>query len=177
MRLPLFAAGSILLAAGCAHADTVQTYSVDTQSGKSSIGAVTINSTSGFITGFDVSLADNGTMYTFDGAPVSQSYNRLLNQYQATFAGGGDDLLFDLPVSMLSGYAPADRKKCATVAADCDYLANLYSGPASSADLTETFEGNLLATTLTSVTPEPTSIGLLGTGLLGIAALRLRRRA
>ena len=178
MRLRLFAAAAVLsLMPLAAYADTVSTYELDGTSGKKGIGTVTIDSTLGTVTGLDITFAHAGTTFTFDGAPITQAYSPYIGGYQSTFSEGGDEFLFDLPVSSLVGYAPMDSKSCATLAFTCDYLANVYAGPLLSADLVDTFEGNLGKPAAASVTPEPSSIALLGTGLLGVAGVLRRRRA
>ena len=178
MRLRLLAVSSLLVSAfSVAHADTLTTYQVDNQAGTTSLGTLTIDSTLGKITNLDVTLPGTAGGGTFNEAPLTSAFSAQLEEYISTFSTSGFALQFDLPVTTLVGYTPVAKKGCATAAYLCDYLANVYAGSISPAGPTATIEGNLLTSTGTSVTPEPSSIALLGTGLLGLAGSLRRRRS
>ncbi len=177
MLLRYLAATAVLLSAVAAHADTVTTYEVANVSGKSGIGTITIDATLGTITGLDVTVPIASGSAIFNEAPLTQSFSPFTNEYIATFSDATDALQFDLPVSTLVGYVPAESKRCATASYLCDYLANVYAGTISAAGPIDTLEGNLAAAPVTSVTPEPSSIALLGTGLLSVAGFVRRKRA
>ena len=177
MRSCLFAAAICFsLSATAAHADTVTTYELGNTAGKDGSGTVTIDSTLGSVTALDASFSVGGTTYTFEGVPSEEGPNLFLNEYQATLTDAGNALIFGITGDSLVGYTPTDSKKCATAAEYCDYLVNVYSGTPSSTDLVDTFEGNLVVPPATGVTPEPSSIALLGTGLLAVAGFVRRRR-
>ena len=183
MRLRTLAAvaTTVLSLSVAAHADTLTTYKVDNQAG-SSLGTLTLDETLGTITNLTLTTA-TGT--TFSGAPLTSVYNPNVDEYTSTFNDAGFGLQFNLFTDTLVGYTPTEDKSCKTTSYLCDYLANVYTGSVPTGGATpvagpiSTFEGNLVATTGTgtSVTPEPSSIALLGTGLLSIAGVVRRRRA
>ena len=177
MRLRLFVAiSTVILSAVAARADTLTTYEVANRSGKASIGTLTVDSTLGTITNLDVTITLGTDQISFNEAPTTQGYSVYTNEYQSTFNDGTDSLLFDLPVTSLVGYTPSSDRQCKTAAYLCDYLANVYTGAPSTSGPVDTFEGNLAPFEAAGVTPEPSSIALLATGLLSAAGL-LRRRS
>lgn len=113
--------------------------------------------------------------YTFNGASsVFSGDNRVFsgtpNETGVTFFNaGGDQLNLDWETSLFASFAGSIGNFC-TIASPCDGIASSLYLPSSRTEIEIAS-----ATVAPAATPEPSSLALLGTGVLGFAGV-LRKR-
>ncbi len=154
----LLAAAAVAAFSVAAHADTIQTFVANGQfdDGAALGGTVTVDTTLGTVTSVDLTF----------GAPFNQSLTHVLNVspdglgVNFNIGTSGDEFLGELASPTLVGYTGG----------------NFADGSAFDAGRLFTFlsYGSLEPETPT-VTPEPSSLVLLGSGALGMAGI-IRKR-
>ena len=180
MRLSSLLPAAFLLAACtlAAHADAITTYNLldgTFDNGATITGTVTIDATSGTFVSEDFSVVKGRRTYVFDGPVTDQGPVYHTNGYGSYFHNANDDFLnLTLPASAynpansLIGYAGG--QVCSN-ANDCDDYNGLYFPAHGSGGNFAT--GELVAQT--PAVPEPSTLILLGTGILGLAGVARRK--
>ena len=158
-----------------AHADTISTFSLSDVtfiSGATATGTVAIDTTTGLATNVDMTYNLSGATENFAGV----SFQTVgFNHYTVDSMGsGGDVFSFALPETLLVGYAGSSL---CSLDIQCGFNSGsallLPGGTPSDTVLSGFLDYDSSVTT--GMTPEPTSIVLLGSGLIAVAGVFRRR--
>ena len=167
---------SLLATSVLSKADTISIFNLAgvTTTGSTLSGTVTLNVTTGRFTDSSIKALYNGTTYTYSGAPISTTSGTGYSSID--FAGTGATALYDfdliLPTASLIGYTGGAL--CST-SSTCGGRVSAVEVTLTGSDTAQVTSGTL--TPAAAVTPEPSGLVLLGTGVLATTTLLRKRYA
>ena len=178
MRLSFRLAIPAILAAAtiAAHADTVSTFSLTDytfQSGATATGTIVIDVTDGEVESTNITYFGSTTLL-FDVSTGTGNVSAGLYSNAPSTDGAGDTFADSLhtPAAGFVGYAGGEACSATDL---CDVFVTSAVIFAKSTDELETGSLTLDSSIMTGQTPEPSTLALFGTGVLGLAGAARRK--
>lgn len=171
LRHSFLAVVFLALSTFAAHADTTFNVSGATEHNGTFSGTITLDTATSQFTAASITYSLFSSTYLFNVIDLQELGGGTYNTYIADAAG--EQFALKLPVATLSGYQGSTicTGNCLTPGGG---YASAFFDMLNPRDLYNVTSGSL---TPAAATPEPSSIALLTTGLLGIAGTLRKRRA
>ena len=162
LRTALLSLAALTIAAPATSAAPILFFATGTTAGSTLSGSVTIESTNGNVTAVNLIMSGllsyTANVFVYQGNQISSGTSPYL--ILAKDASGNNNVQLQLPVTTLLGY---NGGNICTTGAPCSSFTSTANGTP--------FTGGSLST----ATPEPTGLALVGGLLVGLASLRRRR--
>ena len=177
MRFYVRLAAALVVAAFClaAHADTISTFTLSNfvfESGATATGIVVVDTTSGNVIAIDANYQSGTEIDQYLGLYFGEHDGPSQYGFVSRDVPQLDDFYFELPVPSLVGYSGSDL--CSLDLACNFYQSGIARRAIGNNDPLQSGALKLFSTyttppTPSSLTPEPSALLLMGSGLIGVA--------